>query len=118
MMYFERDIPTHAAPVRVDDLKIGETYFSVQYLDEDLLFPTLETLILTGKDQDADGGAVFRFQDLDSYRQGIRHGSVDATGAVFYFQGEQNLRHIFQYEHAVDELIKCAVRRQGKKSAG
>ncbi|MFZ0859505.1 MAG: hypothetical protein WB781_19610 [Candidatus Sulfotelmatobacter sp.] len=114
MFHFERELPTYAEPVSATDLKIGETYFSVQYLDEDLLFPTVETLVLAGKDQDAERGVVFCFQDLGSWQQGIRHGSADATEAVFYFQGERNLRHIFEYERAVDELIKCALRRQKK----
>ena len=59
---------------------------------------------------------VFCFQDLESYRRGIRHGSAEATEAVFYFQDERNLKHIFKYDRAVDELIKCALRRQRTKS--
>jgi len=117
MLHFERDLPTHAEPVSASDLEIGETYFSVQYLDEDLLVPKVETLILAGKEQDTGGGAVFCFQDLDSYRQGIRHGSADVMKGVFYLQDERDVKHIFKYERAVDELIKCALRRRKREQA-
>jgi hypothetical protein len=77
-----------------------------------LLLPTLETLVLTDKKQDENGRTTFCFQDLGSYQAGVRHGPPDAGSAIFYFQSQQNLRHIFDYDHAVDELIKCALRRR------
>lgn len=114
-MRFERELPTYAEPVKAETLEIGETYFAVQYLDEELLVPILETLILTDRKDGGDEGSVFRFQDLDSYRAGVRHGSTEADSATFYFQSQHNLRHIFEYEQAVDELIRCALRRRKQK---
>lgn len=116
-MRFERDLPTYAEPVKADELEIGETYFAVQYLDEDLLFPTLETLILTDKEQGPDGGTVFCLQDLGSYMAGVRRDSADADSFLFYSQSEQNLNHIFDHEHAVDELIRCSLRRRARKDS-
>lgn len=114
-MRFERELPTYAEPVRATDLEVGETYFTVQYLDEDLLFPVVETLILTHRKQGEDGNTVFGSQDLRSYRAGIRQGPPDAESAIFYSQPEKYLNHIFDYEHAVDELIRCMGRRRKQK---
>jgi hypothetical protein len=111
-LHFERELPNYAEPVTANELKIGETYFAVQYLDEDLLFPTVETLILTERRKSEDGNAVCCFQDLGSYRTGVRRGSAEAGSAVFYSQPEHHLNHIFDYEHAVDELIRCVLRRR------
>ena len=116
-LHFEGDLPAYAEPVKAVELEIGETYFAVQYLDEDLLFPTVETLILADKKHDADGAAIFCFQDLGSYKAGIPFGSADADSALFYSQSEQNLEHIFDFEHALDELIRCALRRREKNAS-
>jgi hypothetical protein len=116
-LHFERELPTYAEPVNADKLAIGETYFAVQYLDEDLLLPTVETLILTEKKQGEDGKTVFCFQDRRSYRAGIRRGSAEAGCAISYSQPEQYLNHIFEYEYAVDELIRCVLRRRKKSDS-
>lgn len=111
-MHFERELPNYAEPVKANELKIGETYFAVQYLDEDLIFPVVEMLILTDTKPDEDGRTVFRFQDLGA---GIRRETSDADSAIFYSQPEQYLNHIFDCEHAVDELMRCALRRRKQK---
>lgn len=115
-LHFERDVPTYAEPVSASDLREGETYFSVQFADEALLLPIMETLVFTGRRAGEGGSAVLYFQDLGSYRAGIKRGSPDADSAVFYAQDEQNLNHIFAWEHALDALIQCALRR-GKARA-
>lgn len=112
MPHFERELPTYAEPVSASNLTFGETYFSVQYSDEDMLLPIVETLILTGTRKDETGETVFCFQDLESYTLGIRHGAHQANEAVFYFQSERNLNHIFEYEHGLDEPIRCSIRRR------
>ncbi len=108
--HFERDVPSYAEPVSAGDLQEGEVYFSVQYADEALLLPVVETLVFTGMEKD-EGGLACCFQDLASYQQGVRRGSSEAGTAVFCFQQTNQLRHIFEYGDALDELIRCALRR-------
>ena len=110
--HFEINIPTYAEPVSAEDLREGEVYFSVQYADESLLLPIVETLVFTGVKKDEDGSVICCFQDLMSHQQGIRHGSQKGEGALFYFQRANQLRHIFEYDFALGELIKCSLRRQ------
>jgi len=53
------------------------------------------------------------FQDLHSYQEGVRYGSAtDETHAQFYEGSEEEISHVFNYEHALDELMRCALRRK------
>jgi hypothetical protein len=113
---FGREIPTYAESVSANDLNQGEVYFSVQYADEGLLLPIMETLVFTGREKGEDGSVIYCFQDLTSHQQGIKRGSQEAERALFYFQHANQLRHIFEYDCALDELIRCSLRRQ--KEAG
>jgi hypothetical protein len=109
--HFERHVPTYAEPISADDLREGDVYFSVQYADEALLQPTVETLVFTGAEKDGEGATICCFQDLMSYQQGIKRGSPEADCALFYFQPASQLKHIFGYDCALDELIRCSLRR-------
>jgi hypothetical protein len=112
MAHFEREVPTYAEPVSMGNLKDGEIYFSVRFVDQDLLIPIVETLVFTGKDLKAgDAGALY-FQDVESYQRGIRYESPGADDADFYVQHEHNINHIFEYERALDRLISCALQRR------
>lgn len=110
--HFERDVPIHAEPVLAHELKEGKAYFSVQFVDEDLLLPLMETLIFTGRGFDEDGIKVLHFQDIDSYRLGVERDSPEADDAMFYEQHEKDLKHIFEYDRALDRLIDCSLRRR------
>ena len=55
-MHFEsRELTTYAEPVSASALVEGRVYFSVQYVDEDLLLPNVETLVFVGSYQSSDG---------------------------------------------------------------
>lgn len=110
--HFERDVPTHAEPVLAHELKEGRVYFSVQFVDEDLLAPLVETLVFTGRGFDEDGLKVLYFQDISSYQLRIERDSPEAERATFYEQHEKDLKHIFEYDRALDRLIDCSMRRQ------
>jgi hypothetical protein len=111
-LHFERDVPSFAEPVSAGELRESEIYFSVMFADEDMRIPIVETLVFTGNKMGEDGAMLCCFQDLDSYRQGIKYGTPAAERASFYFQPEIYLNHIFEYEKALQELIRCSIRRQ------
>jgi len=113
MRFQERDLKDHAQPVSVNLLREGEAYFSVQYADEDMLIPIVETWIFAGRGLDpTDTENRLYFQDVDSYLQGIRYGSALIDNATFQVSLEENTNHIFDYEHALEELMKCSLRRR------
>ncbi len=116
-MHFEaRELKPYAEPVSAAELKVGATYYSVQFLDSEMLVPQLEALVFIGRDLLPDHEASLYFQDFESYRQGIRFESVETDDAVFYAQMENEVNHIFEYERALDILLMCSLRR--KKAHG
>ncbi len=80
-----------------------------------MLTPTLVPLVFVGRNL-AEGHVGVYFQDIDSYRQGIRFDSANEEhSAKFDVCLENEINHIFTYEHALDELLLCALRRNEKQ---
>lgn len=114
MVRFEaRELNEYAEPVSTTSLKEGELYFSVQYADEDMRIPVLETLVFAGRNLNHNDPELLYFQDAESYRQGIRYGSDEAEkNASFQVGRHGKVNHIFEYEQALNELLKCSLRRK------
>lgn len=114
----EHDLKPYAEPVSVARLQEGSVYFSVNYLDHDMLVPIVQPVIYVGRNLEAgDSGQVY-FQDADSYRNGVRFDSAGDVGqADFHTGSEMEANHFFEYESALDELARCALRRR-KAEAG
>src|SRR5256885_10515772 len=110
MRFEERELKSYAEPVLAGLLKEGEVYFSVQFVDEDMLIPTMETWVFAGRRLDPkDVEDHLYFQDVESYRLGIRYAFATAGNAHFQVAREENIKHIFEYERALDELMKCSL---------
>jgi hypothetical protein len=118
MRFEERELNPYAEPISATDLEEGQVYFAVNYVDDDLLIPTLETVVFVGKNLvPTEPGKVY-FQDIDSYLEGVRYDSVSENDhAVFSCGAETELKHIFKYEKALDELMRCALRCRKPNSA-
>jgi hypothetical protein len=117
LQFEARELRDYAEPVLATSLKEGAVYWSVQYADEDILIPLMETLVFVGKNLDGNEADLLYFQDVESYRQGVRHGSKEEDMAKFHLRREQNLRHIFEFEQALEELLKCSLRRKRNSAA-
>jgi hypothetical protein len=111
-MKFEREVPRSAEAVSPAELKEGSVYFAVQFLDDDLLIPAMEALVFVGRNLGSEDTDQLYFQDAGSYRDGVRYGSASTEDAVFYVQSKNELNHIFEYERAVDVLLRCLLRRR------
>lgn len=111
----ERELPITARPVTASELKNGSVYFGINYVDDDLLIPVMETLVFIGRDlEPGDSGLVY-FQDIGSYLRGVRYGKVSEEDFAEFFAGSENeVSHIFEYEHALEKLRRCAIRRKEK----
>src|SRR5258706_1620136 len=78
-----------------------------------MTIPLMETLLFVGRDLDpGDVGRVY-FQELMFHSPGIRRG-VEASNdeADRGWLMEDDLNHIFEYEQALDGVMKCALRRR------
>ena len=107
-----RDLQPYAEPILTASLTEGTEYFSVQYSDEEMLIPIVETWIYAGKSLEESEIDLLYFQDVDSYRQGIRFGAPGAEDASFQVGREGGLKHMFSFEHALNELLRCSLRRK------
>jgi len=117
-MRFEgRDLKPYSEPVVVSELKEGQVYFSVIFVDDELLIPLVGTWVFAGRklDPKLEDDRLY-FQDVGSYGKGIRYGSPNAYEAEFQIQREQYVKHIFEYERALEVLMNCSLRRSKRES--
>jgi hypothetical protein len=113
MRFEERDLKPYAQPVTAKVLEQGKVYFSVQFADDDMLIPIMETWVFAGCNLDPeDAENHFYFQDVESHLQGIRYGTATEKNATFQVALEHNTKHFFEYEYALEELLKCSLRRR------
>jgi hypothetical protein len=117
MRFEARELPAHAQPVSPGELKEGSVYFSVNFVDEAMLIPVLEPVVFVGRDLNTgDVGRVY-FQDFESYRSGVRYPSktAEADEPAIYSGPDNSIDHIFEFDRAVEVLMRCSVRRQKAK---
>jgi len=116
-MHFERELKLGAEPVSAAELKEGMIYFFVNFVDRELLIPTIEPLVFVGRNFEPDEVARVYFQDVYSYGEGIRYDTSDAfegSKAEFHAGSEDELGHVFEFEQALDVLIACSLRRRNQ----
>lgn len=109
-MRFEgRELKPYAEPVSPENLREGEIYFSVIFFDDDMLIPMMEPRVFVGK-CNADEKENLYFQDIQSYRRGVRFESPEAEEEATFETGAG--RFMFEYDRALDVLMTCALRRK------
>jgi hypothetical protein len=78
-----------------------------------MLIPTLEPVVFVGRNLDPEDKGRVYFQDIYSYRQGVRYDSAtNGDEATFYSGSENETGHVFEYERALDQLLVCSLRRR------
>lgn len=117
MRFEARELKPYAEPVSASDLVESAIYFSVNFVDEDMLIPQMEPVVFIGRNLEAnDAGRVY-FQDAWSYRQGVRYESAKDGEAMFYVGSEHELGAYFEYDRALDVLMRCSLRRRRAQDA-
>jgi hypothetical protein len=116
MHFKERNLQPYAKPISATELKEGSIYFSVNYVDDELLIPTVGTFVFIGRDlEPGDSGRVY-FQDIDSYRRGVRYSvAAESDFGQFSVGSENEVGHLFEFEEALEELMRCSLRRREKR---
>ena len=115
MIIFEqREIPAGAQPIPSDQLIVGETYFHVSYVDHDMKIPIVSSLVYVGKNFGDDEVSTLYFQDVESYLAGVRltDDNADPDSAWFESWPEDSFHAVFDFEHALEQLMKCSLRRK------
>src|SRR6185369_10461802 len=114
LMRFEaRELPVYAEPVSFGDLKKDSIYFFVNFTDEGMLIPTVDTVVYIGDNLEQGDVDQVYFQDIDSFNRGVKYGFEDDGGCAMFQSGsESELGHVFTFEKALDQLLKCSLRRE------
>jgi len=113
MRFEAKELKPYAVPVQTDQLKAGEIYFSVQFVDEEMLIPIMEPLIYLGKNLKNREGELLYFQSVESYARGIRIQSAgEDERSLFQIANPELINHIFEFERGLDVLLSCALKRQ------
>jgi hypothetical protein len=116
MRFDARDLTSYARPIETNALVPGETYLSIQYVDDALLIPTIETMVFVGRNLEPNDTDFLYFQDVECYLKGMEYGSKPLKEIGFRPFQEKGAKHIFEYESALDELMKCSLRRRAAKN--
>lgn len=114
-MHFEaRELPIYAEVVSPAALKEGSIYFSVTFLDEEMLVPTMAAFVYIGRDLEPEDSGQLYFQDVVSHQEGVRYAmAAEGEGAQFPVESEDSL-YFFEYERALEVLMLCSLRRREK----
>ena len=116
MRFEERELTTFATFVLARDLKEGAVYFATHYLDDKMLLPIMRPVVFIGKNLDPGDKDRVYFQDAESYRSGSRRDSPDPDTDAFFESFPESktggVSAIYEYEDALDELMRCALRRR------
>jgi hypothetical protein len=111
-----RELKPNAEPVSPDEMEVGRVYFALQYLDPDLLVPTLYPMIFLGVDLDGEKRGRRYFQHFDSFQEGIQYGTTGQEAGHFEAYGPEGGKHIFEYERAIEMLMLCALWRDDRRN--
>jgi len=108
-----REVRPYATPVAIEELKVGELYFSATYLDDDRLIPHIYPVVYLGRDLPSIGSGLLAFQEAGSYRSGIDVENLgeDDEVAIDCFSSDQTLT-IYSFDEVLNTVLACALRRQ------
>jgi hypothetical protein len=106
-----RDLKPYGEYVQASGLVEGVTYFAVHFLDDLMLVPELDPLVFIGRNlEPSDSGRLY-FQDADSYLRGVRYAQ---GGKSEIHVVAENAPFVFEFEGALDVLLRCSLKRQGQ----
>ncbi len=117
----ETVLAPYSEPVAASQLRQGEIYFSLNFIDEEMLIPVLQPVTYVGSNLREGDVDVVYLQDLESYREGVRledeAGDSGTANAVFVSGRASEMHHIFEFEKALDVLLACALRHRAASTA-
>jgi len=114
MRFEARDLPRYVEHVPANELRHGDVYFVVSFLDDEMLIPELKPIVFVGRNLEPGETQKLYFQDLFSYQNGVRYETArPGDEAVFECFFEDQSSGVCEYERALDVLLRCSLRRQG-----
>jgi hypothetical protein len=99
------EIPRYAQPVVPETLHVRETYFSLTFIDDEMMIPVLIPIVFLGETEDGQ----FLFQDAESFYLGPEAGDEPINYSAY---SKQSLASVFDYESMLHGLLQCFARRR------
>jgi hypothetical protein len=110
MKFEARELKPYIETVGPENLLVGQVYFSVSFVDNDMLMPILLSLVFVGRNLDPEDNDKYYFQDLCSFSAGVRYETVTEEEPATFHTGDI-INSIQHYDQALDELLRCSIRR-------
>jgi hypothetical protein len=112
----ERELKPYAESVSPDDLVSDQVYFTVRFADEKLFVPIVEPLVFIGRNLEKGDNDLLYFQKFESYSNGVRFDpSTGKNAREVHVRGPEDLKHIFEFEKALNVLMSCSLRRRHRQ---
>lgn len=120
MIFPARELKSHCDYVMAQDLTVDRVYFRVQFLDEEKLVPELRPRVFLGRNlfpSDEGGRPFLYFRDVTV---GTSPGEEPANESQLEceVEDERGYSGVVEFEDALDQLLECALRRQGRLAHG
>jgi hypothetical protein len=123
----EQELTLFTDFVNSSDLKPGAVYFRVLYTDpldrsgggDDGRIPAMVPLVFLVRSE-GESGEELHFQDAGAHAASVRRDSgIPADEASFHRLTVHHLSSLFTFEHALEELMRCSLRRsESERLAG
>jgi hypothetical protein len=107
-----RELKPYAEPIDAKSLELGKFYFLLNFADPGMLVPCMYTVVFIGRNLQQGDDDSHYFQSVDSFQLGTTFASRNKQSADFQVYRSNEMKHIFEFEKALDGLLKCALRRQ------
>lgn len=95
-------------------LTVGQVYFSLGFLDSEMLVPELLPLVFVGVDVAHEDDGLVYFQDYESYYAGTRFATTSARAPARFMTFEKEEVCVVEFEQVLTEFLGCSVRRKNR----
>jgi hypothetical protein len=112
MRFEAREVEDYAEPVASSDLRKGESYFMLQFMDDTMLVPIMTPFVFVGTHSWESGDERYILQEYDSYAAGERFDPGGESLVAFQLYRANEMNHIFEFEKALNVLLRCSIRRR------
>ena len=110
MLFPTRELKPYVRPIAKNELRAGSVYYSVGYVEREMLTPNITTMVYVGT---KDG--LFSFQDIESFQDGLDHSSAGSDDRIrLYNYDSHSLASVYSFEEGLDSLLRCWSRRQDR----
>lgn len=109
MFFPERQLKPYAKSVEPSKLQIGDVYYTVGFVDDQMLVPVMNSLVYIGKETEM--GVKFIFQDASSYFSGVDFKDNACVEKCDLFEcSSDGLAGVYSFDEALNALLRCSLR--------